>query len=165
MNREQAAKRLKISVRSLQRAVQAGKISVKYQRGKSGKQEAVFDPEEIERYKQELEQVTEREPTPPTQSTALATIQDKERLTQFVALVAETVRETMPQQSPAKAETTITDLAAKPLLTRAEAQRYTGLSQEILREAVEAGKLKEKLIGKSYRIKRADLDRFIEKLF
>ena len=61
-------------------------------------------------------------------------------------------------------ETPISDLAAKPLLTRAEAQRYTGLSRELLREAVTSGKVSERKLGHAYRMKRAELDSYIAAL-
>jgi excisionase family DNA binding protein len=59
---------------------------------------------------------------------------------------------------------TINELAAKPLLTRAEARRYTGLSQKLLREAVRSGKISEHKLGYAYRMKRADLDNYIATL-
>ena len=58
-------------------------------------------------------------------------------------------------------ETPISDLAAKPLLTRAEAQRYTGLSRKLLREAVTSGKVKEIKLGHAYRLKRVELDSYV----
>lgn len=58
-------------------------------------------------------------------------------------------------------ETPISELAAKPLLTRAEAQRYTGLSRELLREAVTSGKVSERKLGHAYRLKRAELDNYV----
>jgi excisionase family DNA binding protein len=58
-------------------------------------------------------------------------------------------------------ETPISDLAAKPLLTRAEARRYTGLSQQLLREAVTSGKVSEHKLGHAYRLKRAELDNYV----
>jgi excisionase family DNA binding protein len=61
-------------------------------------------------------------------------------------------------------ETPISDLAAKPLLTRAEAQRYTGLSRQLLREAVTSGKVGEVKLGHAYRMKRAELDSYVETL-
>lgn len=61
-------------------------------------------------------------------------------------------------------ETPISDLAAKPLLTRAEAQRYTGLSRDLLRELVTSGKVKEVKLGRAYRMKRAELDASIRTL-
>jgi excisionase family DNA binding protein len=58
----------------------------------------------------------------------------------------------------------VADLAAKPLLTRDEAQRLTGLSRVLLKEAVASGKLKERLLGRAYRIKRTELEAYIETL-
>lgn len=61
-------------------------------------------------------------------------------------------------------ETPISDLAAKPLLTRAEARRYTGLSQKLLREAVTSGRVSEHKLGHAYRLKRAELDNYVASL-
>jgi excisionase family DNA binding protein len=61
-------------------------------------------------------------------------------------------------------EPTINELAAKPLLTRAEAQRYTGLSRELLHKAVTSGKVKELRLGRAYRMKRAELDNYVATL-
>jgi len=71
-----------------------------------------------------------------------------------------------PTEQPKKkrAETPISDLAAKPLLTRAEAQRYTGMSRELLHEAVTSGKVKEVKLGRAYRMKKAELDNYIKRL-
>jgi excisionase family DNA binding protein len=56
-------------------------------------------------------------------------------------------------------------IADKLLLTMAEAQALTGLSREFLKDAIASGELKAKVIGKSWRIKRSDLDEYIDKLF
>jgi hypothetical protein len=61
-------------------------------------------------------------------------------------------------------ETPISDLAAKPLLTRAEARRYTGLSQKLLSELVTSGKVSERKLGHAYRLKRAELDSAVANL-
>jgi excisionase family DNA binding protein len=63
-----------------------------------------------------------------------------------------------------RAQPSIADLGAKPLLTLAEAHNLTGLSRGILREAIDGGKLKAKIIGRAWRVKRADLDSYIGKL-
>lgn len=61
-------------------------------------------------------------------------------------------------------ETPISDLAAKPLLTRAEARRYTGLSQKLLSELVTSGKISERKLGHAYRLKRVELDSAVANL-
>jgi len=50
------------------------------------------------------------------------------------------------------------------LLNLREAQNLTGLSREVLRQAIKEEKLKAKIIGNSWRIKRTDLDKFIKDL-
>jgi excisionase family DNA binding protein len=55
-------------------------------------------------------------------------------------------------------------IADKPLLKLNEAAALTGLSRDTLRTAIDAKKLKGKLIGKAFRIKRDDLDEYIKKL-
>jgi excisionase family DNA binding protein len=45
-----------------------------------------------------------------------------------------------------------------------EASLLTGLSRQILRDAIEAKKLKAKIIGRAWRIKREDLDQYLKKL-
>jgi excisionase family DNA binding protein len=83
MNREQAANKLNISLRSLQRAVAVEKkkkkkaggecrLNVVYKRGKSGKREAVFDAREVAAYKRDRDQPIEYEQPPePPESAAL----------------------------------------------------------------------------------------------
>jgi excisionase family DNA binding protein len=192
MNREAAAKKLNISVRSLHRVVAAElkkpkkqrRLNVVYKRGRSGKQEAVFDPEEIAAYKRDRDQPTEREPPPeppesaalmpvavvdvPTTREAPATGEDS-RQTQLVALVAAGAREGVQAAMtallpPARAEVSLSDLTVKPLLKLDEAARLTGLSRAILREAIEAESLKAKLVGRAWRIKRTDLNAYIKTL-
>ncbi len=57
MNKQEAADYLGVSVRALERYVQQGKISVKYEKGKT-RSTANFDPTELEAFKAELEQPT-----------------------------------------------------------------------------------------------------------
>jgi excisionase family DNA binding protein len=173
MNREQAAAKLGVSVRSLQRAVAAElkkpkeqrRLNVFYKRGKSGKEEAIFDAGEVAAFKREREQVTEREPLPEQESTALvsATKGDASRQSQLVALVS-AVREIV-QAAPTHTDVTLSDLAVKPLLKLDEAARLTGLSRAILREAIEAGSLKAKIVGRAWRVRRVDLDAYVAESF
>src|SRR5438552_3844474 len=54
MNKRQAAEALGLSTRAVERAVERGKLSVRYERGKRGHM-AVFDPAEVRRYKKEVD--------------------------------------------------------------------------------------------------------------
>jgi excisionase family DNA binding protein len=45
-----------------------------------------------------------------------------------------------------------------------EAAQLAGISANHIREAIKAGKLKARIIGKGYRIKRLDMDAYIKQL-
>ncbi len=152
MNKEEAAEKLGISVRSLQRLVQSEKISVTYKRGNSGKQEAIFNADELEKYKEERDAESIKPASATTSDTALA----RNDANRFLDFFKEAI-------TPKDKALTV-DIADKPLLKLDEATTLTGLSRDFLREAINSKKLKGKLIGKAYRIKRADLDAFISKL-
>ncbi len=157
MNKEEAAKELGISVRSLQRIVQSEKISVIYKRGASGKQEAIFNPEEIENYKRGRDAEIIKPSVATTDVTALARSDATTGDTALARNVIETIFN-LGLQKPA------VPIADKPLLKLDEAAALTGLSRHLLRQAIEDGKLKGRIIGRAYRVKRVDLDKFISKL-
>jgi len=56
-------------------------------------------------------------------------------------------------------------IESKILLTLDEAQVMTRLSKRYLRQAINQGNLKAKQIGKSCRVKRSDLNKFVDELF
>ena len=64
-----------------------------------------------------------------------------------------------------RASSSSTPAYHKLLLTLPEAQELTGLSRTLLRKAISENKLKAKIIGKSWRIRYADLEKYIAKLF
>lgn len=152
MNKEKASEELGISVRSLQRLVQSGKISVTYKRGESGKQEAIFSEDEIKRYKEERDAETVIPATVTTNDTALARNDIQQ---QFLEVFRQSI---IPEQKSTVA------IADKPLLKLDEASALTGLSRDLLRKAIDERSLKGKIIGRAYRIKRADLDVYVENL-
>ncbi len=55
-------------------------------------------------------------------------------------------------------------LAAKLLLKLDECSALTGLSRAVLRSAIDAGELKAQTIGRAWRVKRSNLDKWIEGL-
>jgi excisionase family DNA binding protein len=157
MNKEEAAQELKISVRSLQRLVQSKKISVVYKRGASGKQEAIFNPEEIENYKRGRDAEITKPSVVTTGDTALARSDVTTGDTALARNVIETIFNAIGQKPTVP-------IADKPLLKLDEASALTGLSRQFLRRAIEDGKLKSRIIGRGFRVKRDDLDEFIKKL-
>jgi len=151
MNKVEAAKELKISVRSLQRLAQDEVLKVVYQRGASGKQEAVFDAEEVAKYKLERDK--------PTDKLVKLPIYDKNTLArndtqQFL----EIFKTAITSQKP------IIPIADKILLTVKDCQLLTGLSEQIIRDSIRDTKLKARVIGRGFKVKRTDLDEFINKL-
>jgi excisionase family DNA binding protein len=148
MNKRQASKELKISVRSLQRLVQNKILTVVYQRGSSGKQEAVFDAEQIAKYKLERDKPTNKLIKPP--------INDKTQVARYATLeFLEVFRNSLTVQK------SVVPIADKILLTVNECRALSGLSEKRIIEAIKAGKLKGQFIGKGWKIKRTELNAYV----
>jgi excisionase family DNA binding protein len=153
MNKTEAAKKLGISIRSLQRLVQNKQISVTHKRGESGKQEAIFNADELEKYKAIRDAESPKPATVPTNDKMTLARNDANQFLQVLrqAITPETKAAGVP-------------IADKPLLKLDEAAALTGLSRDTLRQAIDTGELKGKMIGKAFRVKRADLNEYIKKL-
>ena len=171
MNKREAAEYLGISTRSVENAVAAHRLSVRYEKGKTGEQ-AVFDEAELRRYKAELDsrraprtavervsaESAEREPR------SLVRLSDVAPMPELV-LALKSLSESLQTQKAANSHApTISDLANKLTLSLAEAAQLSGLSANHLREAIRAGKLKARIIGRGWRVKRDDLDSYVQKL-
>ncbi len=176
MKREAAARKLKMSVRSLQRAVKAGKLTVKYQRGKSGKQEAIFDADDVARYKAELLTVTEREQSIVDEGEnmallAPASMDDSSRQSQFDAPVSramplpgvefQSVMERIAEALEVSQKPSLEDVQA---LTVAEAVELSGEPKNRIVRDVRAGVLLSHGNGRARRIRRRDLIEYLSKL-
>lgn len=170
MNKQSAAEFLGVSVRALERYVQQGRLGGRYEKGKT-RPTLVFDKASLEAFKVELEQklykpvvessnpdnsatsdnalarLSENSPTPP----------ERAEFEPFSA-VLEALLERQRQQISVPAH-------HKLLLTLNDTQALTGLSRAVLREAIRNGKLKAEIIGRAWRIKRTDLERYVEQLF
>ena len=156
MRIKEAAEYIGISVRSLQRNMSEKRIAYTQRRGVSGKMENIFDVAEVERFKTAREaEETKTALIPLTTETAL-TIRD-DAMSQSVALIKEALQ-LQPSQASAVA------VEAKLLLKLDECAAMTGLSRQMLREAIDAKKLKARIIGRAWRVKRSDLDAYIKKL-
>lgn len=152
------------------RYVQQGRIGGHYEKGKT-RPTLVFDKAELEAFKAELEQKLYRpavETSNPdntaTSDTNLARLSGSSLMQPEPAeseLHAALIEALLEHQSPSSS----TPAYHKLLLTLSEAQELTGLSRTILRKAISEGKLKAHIIGRSWRIKYTDLERYIEKLF
>jgi excisionase family DNA binding protein len=163
MDKEMAAAYLDVSKRTLQRYTTQGKIAVTYKHGKTGA-EADYDQAELERFKNQKESevyqpAVHLAPRDEGQSQALAPI-DRESLALVGASAAAAIFERL---QPTNAKPSI-PIESKPLLKLVEACQLTGLSRQILREVIQTKKLRAKIIGKAWRIRREDIDLFLKKL-
>jgi excisionase family DNA binding protein len=170
MNKKEAAEYLGVSTRAIERYTQKGLLSVKYEGGKT-RPVAVYDSEELDKLKEELETtiykpaIESSSPTPTNLATtdiSLSGLVEKLfiPLSHQLALLTEAIKnlQTFPTAPSA------VKIENKLLLTLREVQALTGLSREILREAIGSGKLKAQIVGKAWRVKRKDLEEYIENL-
>ena len=191
MNKEEAAQFLGVSVRALERYTKQSRISVRYERGRT-RPVATYERDDLERLKAELEAPIYRhakneveavegqdegaeETTPNSDSPTLARfvevgeVTPDTRTAQAAAMMLTrllTLAQAAPLDTAARRrpETTAQEASAKLLLTLAEAQTLTGLSRATLKAAIDAGELPANQISRAWRVKRADLERWIETL-
>ncbi len=67
-------------------------------------------------------------------------------------------------QTPGKGIAANVSIAEKLMLSVDEAAHLAGVSSNHVRAAIKAGKLKAKVVGRGWRVKRADLDAYIRRL-
>jgi excisionase family DNA binding protein len=187
LDKKQAAEYLGVTTRTLERHIQSGKLSVRYQPSPNG-EIALFDPEELENFQEgkttvrikpaiESEQIPLM-PKPPQNSQGQITrTPDRSELSQtpqpesiplgigtLITPLGAWLGTLTRAIDNHGARITTTELRSKLLLTLDEAQTITGLSREILQDAIKNGEIPSKIMGKSYRIKQKDLERYIDEL-
>lgn len=147
MNKKEVAEFLGVSTRIVEKYASDGRLGeVTYIRGKTGKQ-AEYNKEAVENLKAALE-------SPDTSLIASRTPDARLFVAQLVEAIAN--RE-QPRHEPIR-------VSEKILLSVNDCRVLTGLSDATLRNAIRAGELKAKLIGRGYKVKRSDLDDFIKNL-
>ncbi len=158
MTKAEAAEYLGVTIRSIEGYATKGRLTPAKAKGSRG-DITVYDEREIEKLKQEREEVVfvPHSQQPQKQSLALSNMHRLPAVQQMAELVK--LLDGARAHHPS-----IRDLAAKPILKLDEACELTGLSRRTLREAIDAGKLKAQIIGRAWRVKRDDLDAFIKKL-
>jgi excisionase family DNA binding protein len=146
MNKKEVAEFLNISTRLVEKYASENRLGeVTYIRGKTGKQ-AEYSREAVENLKQILE----------SPDTAIATKSTDARL--FVAQLVEAIASRDETRSAS------IQVSEKLLLNVNDCRLLTGLSEQNLRDAIHDGKLKAKIIGRGYKVKRTDLDEFVRNL-
>jgi predicted transcriptional regulator len=162
MNKKEAAAFLGVSTRLVEKYASEDRLGeITYVRGKTGKQ-AEYNQEAVEKLKTALE----------SPDTSLATTTPDARLfaAQLVEAIAsreqahvEAIRGLLSgsTEEPRSASVRVSE---KILLNLTDCQLLTGLSQASLRDAIKSEKLKAKIIGRGWKVKRSDLDKFISNL-
>ena len=161
MNKKEAAELLGVSTRLVERYASQGRLKVTYVRGKTGRV-AEFEESDLEQFKAELEQTHHRATIATNNHDSelvgsLIPVEKRERLIDALEVILD--RHSLP---PAKVPSL--SIGDKLLLNLEEAQALTGLSRRILRMAIEADKLRAQIIGRSWRVKRADLESYVQAL-
>lgn len=169
MNKKEAADYLGVSTRAIERYTQKGKLSVKYEGGKT-RPVAIYDSSELDKLKEELETTIYKPAIAPAESTSTNLAETdvgvswlEKIVTPISSQLASLVEAIQNLQTLPTAKPTV-PIENKLLLTLKEVQALTGLSREILREAIAQGQLKAQIIGKAWRVKRKDLEDYIENL-
>lgn len=169
LTKQQAADFLGVTVRTLERYTQEGKIGGRYEKGKT-RSVLVYDESELRAFKAELETKTykpavDQTPTNPDRdgtqlsrfvegAQLLPLLDGLNHLTDVVKLVREEQevdRLTVP-------------IHHKLTLSLAEASALAGISRQRLRAAIRDGTLTAQIIGKGYRVKRTDLEDYVDSL-
>lgn len=189
LNKTEAAEYLGCTTRTIERHIQSGKLSVRYEPSLNG-EVAMFDPEELENFRAgkatvRIKPVVESEQSPlmpkapqdPNSQGQITRRPDRSELSQsqqpesvplgigtLIAPLGAWLSKLTNAIDNHGARVTTTELRSKLLLTLEEAQTITGLSRDILQEAIKNGKIPSKIMGKSYRIKQKDLERYIDEL-
>ena len=190
LNKVEAAEFLGCTTRTLERHIKDKKIGVTYQQSKFG-EIAMFDPQELDDFKlgktttrttrivpatpyEQAEFIDEHTPVdrgqivPAPAQKDLASRPQSESLPLGIGGLIAPIDRWFGQVVQAidnlGNKRTITELRSKPLVTLDEAQIVTGLSREILMDAMKSGQLPARIMGKAYRIKQEDIDRYIREL-
>ncbi len=175
MNKHEAAKYLDVSVRTLQRLTAQGEISAGEVRGKTG-MVTNYAKEELDRFKQEAERKAQdatRYVRPHVISGASPETQGIARREQGVSISPVTLDTGDARDTPEMRLRMLTAFEAmaspvrltdKLTLTLTEASLLSGLSRNHLRQAIEEKKLRARIIGRGWRVKRDELDAYVKKL-
>lgn len=182
LDKKQAAEYLGVTTRTLERHTKEGKISVRYEPSPNG-EIALFDPEELAAFKEGKEitrikpAIEPEQPEPkaqqnqlaraPQTSTELLNPQQPESnfgIAAFIAPLGALFGNLTRAIDNHGSRISTTELRSKLLLTLDEAQAITGLSRDLLIDAMKNGELPSKIMGKAYRIKTQDLERYIADL-
>jgi excisionase family DNA binding protein len=182
VNKKEAAEFLQVSEKTIERYKSAGRLSARMRRitGADGKSRQILDFNEtdLNRLKRELSnEIIYPEVTPGHPQTKTQTDTDRQTLSDNLSLQNEsltTIRQTQTDnlistilerlERVFEQQLEVSTLQQKMMLDINEASTLSGLSKHYLRLSIKEERLKAKLIGRTWKIKRQDLDTFIKDL-
>jgi excisionase family DNA binding protein len=172
LTKAQAAKKAGISIRSVERYTAQGRLAVGYRGGARGK-EAVYNPADVERLRDELKEggaillpperrENARQAPSDAPGEALARIETQGA----IALLAEAIRHATQQEGPQRGGSVALSIGDKLALTIPEAAALVGSSAHRIRAAIHAEELHaiKDSLGRGWRIRRADLEEWLANL-
>jgi excisionase family DNA binding protein len=169
MNKQEAADYLDVSTRAIERYTAKGRLTPAYEKGRTGLA-PVYDKAQLDELKKEMDTPSPRPVVGVVKPDKLDR-RDKAGTGKALALrglglgkseaLAELIAAIEAARSAARP---YAPLEAKLTLNLSEASALSGLSRHHLREAIDAGKLKARIIGRGWRVKRADLETYVRKL-
>jgi excisionase family DNA binding protein len=161
MNKKEAAEYLGITPRALEYHVKHRNIGARKEKGKTG-DIAVFDESEVRKLKAIID--ARRAPVSAVERIGHERHETEPRSLMRLSDVSSlgVVLKSFLERPPAPASGV--PVADKLTLSLVEAAQLSGLSRGHLRFAIEEKKLKARIIGRGWRVKREDLEAYIKKL-
>lgn len=189
MNKAAAAKYLGVSTRTLERYTSESRLSPGRVRTRTGPA-LDYDPADLDALRAELEAPTDLTPEAPPEGPTTAPTRVAEGPTEGAASLARVEPQVLAEHPQAGAGAVLVPVEAlaslaavlveagaqaterphvatadKLLLDLEEAQALTGLSRGHLRAAIAAGELHAKRMGRAWRMRRGDLEKYLLEAF
>lgn len=170
LTKEEAAAYLGVHPRTLNRYTEANRISSRVEPHKYG-QKAFWRKSDLDRLKAELtDKPTVHRPRAEETATPHASEGTSESKTLALASSNPTaieqllaaMLERLQQPTPPPAPTSEVAIKDKLVLTLEEAAKLVSYSRSFLAEEIHAGRLKARKTGRGWRIKRTDLEEYVE---
>lgn len=158
MNKKQAANYLGVSTRSIERYAEQGRVTVTYAKQQGRRSIADYSESDLESLKQELEMEIIKTATNPSLPPVPVTTFDEmlNLMCRFVVAF---------EQIEVRLQNLALPGQEKLTLTLTEASRVSGLSKNYLRYCLKNGSLNGAKIGRGWKVRKAELEIFIEKIF
>jgi excisionase family DNA binding protein len=164
INKQAAADYLGVSSRAVERYTQQGKLSVQYEPGKT-RPVAIYDEQELKALKTELDRelyarrpIVTREPNSDNPDQALARLSENSN-SEAMSLLIPILKAVGIGNNKLSIP-----IADKLILDLKEAQALTHFSRADLLEAIKSKKLKASMRGRGWKIKRSELEKYVQNL-